>query len=541
MSNSKHKLNQIPKDGWEGLKENFKTEAISGFMVFLLALPLSIGIAKASDFPTIFGIITAIIGGIVVSFFAGSKITIKGPAAGLIVIASGAVSAFGGGDQGWHLALATVVVAGLFQIVFGLLKFGKLSELFPNAAIHGMLAAIGIIIISKQIHTLMGIPPSELKGKEPLELLAMIPSSIMHENAHITEIGIACLFILIIHSIIKNQKVKKIPAPLIVLIVAIPLGIALHIKTEGAVSNFALVKVGNIIETLKQGFINVDFSGISSNVGVFIEYVILFALIGSIESLLTIKAMDNIDPYERKSDANKDLVAVGIGNALSGIIGGLPMISEVARSSANIGYGAKTRWSNFFHGLFLLLAVLFAVPLIEMIPNAALAAMLIFVGFRLAHPREFKNMYQIGIDQLIIFVATIITTLATDLLIGVGTGMAMEIIVNFIHGTSFSKLFKVYYDVTQMNENQIYVDVKSELVFTNCYGFKVKLNQLPKGKIIDIHLADAKVVDHSSIVSLDEFQRNYEREGGQVKIGGHDDHKKVSNHPKATRKKKIIA
>jgi len=539
MSNSKHKLNQIPKDGWEGLKENFKTEAISGFMVFLLALPLSIGIAKASDFPAIFGIITAIIGGIVVSFFAGSRITIKGPAAGLIVIASGAVSAFGGGDQGWHLALATVVVAGLFQIVFGLLKFGKLSDLFPSAAIHGMLAAIGIIIMSKQIHTLMGIPPAELKGKEPLELLAMIPSSIMHENAHITEIGIACLFILIIHSIIKNQKVKKIPAPLVVLAVSIPLGLALHIKTEGAVSNFALVKVGNIIETLKQGFINVDFSGISSNVGVFIEYVILFALIGSIESLLTVKAMDNIDPYERKSDANKDLVAVGIGNTLSGIIGGLPMISEVARSSANIGYGAKTRWSNFFHGLFLLLAVLFAVPLIEMIPNAALAAMLIFVGFRLAHPREFKHMYQIGIDQLIIFVSTIITTLATDLLIGVGTGMAMEVIVNFIHGMSFSKIFKADYVVTQMNENQIYVDVKSELVFTNCYGFKEKLNQLPKGKIIDVHLAHAKVVDHSSIVSLEEFQRNYEREGGQVKIGRHDDHKKVSNHPKATRKKKM--
>jgi MFS superfamily sulfate permease-like transporter len=539
MTNSKHKLHQIPKDGWEGLKENFKTEAISGFMVFLLALPLSIGIAKASDFPAIFGIITAIIGGIVVSFFAGSKITIKGPAAGLIVIASGAVSAFGGGDQGWHLALAAVVVAGLFQIVFGLLKFGKLSDLFPSAAIHGMLAAIGIIIMSKQIHTLFGIPPAELKGKEPLELLAMIPSSIMHENAHITEIGIACLFILIIHSVIKNQKIKKIPAPLVVLAVSIPLGLSLHIKTEGAVANFALVKVGNIVETLQKSFINVDFSGISSNIGIFIEYVILFALIGSIESLLTVKAMDNIDPYERKSDANKDLVAVGIGNTLAGIIGGLPMISEVARSSANIGYGAKTRWANFFHGLFLLVAVLFAVPLIEMIPNAALDAMLIFVGFRLAHPREFKHMYHIGIDQLIIFVATIITTLATDLLIGVGTGMAMEIIVNFIHGMSFKKLFKADYVVNQINENHIQIDVKSELVFTNCYGFKEKLNQLPKGKIIDIQLADAKVVDHSSIVSLEEFQRNYEREGGLVKIGGHDDHKKVSNHPKATRKKKM--
>lgn len=535
----KNKILEIPKDGWEGLKENFKGEAIAGFMVFLLALPLSIGIAKASDFPAIFGIITAIIGGIVVSFFAGSRLTIKGPAAGLIVIASGAVSAFGGGDQGWHLALATVVVAGLFQIVFGLLKFGKLSDLFPSAAIHGMLAAIGIIIISKQIHTLFGIPPAELKGKEPLELLAMIPSSIMHENAHITEIGIACLFIMVIHSLINNQKIKKIPAPLIVLAVSIPLGFALHIKTEGAIANFALVKVGNIVETLQKSFINVDFSGISSNIGIFIEYVILFALIGSIESLLTVKAMDNIDPFERKSDANKDLVAVGIGNTLSGIIGGLPMISEVARSSANIGYGAKTRWSNFFHGLFLLLAVLFAVPLIEMIPNAALAAMLIFVGFRLAHPREFKHMYHIGIDQLIIFVATIITTLATDLLIGVGTGMAMEIIVNFIYGMSFKNIFKADYVINQINENKIQVDLKSELVFTNCFGFKEKLNVLPKQKQITIYLADAKVIDHSSIVSLEEFKKNYEREGGTVSIDGHDQHAKVSNHPKATRKKKI--
>jgi MFS superfamily sulfate permease-like transporter len=535
----KNKILEIPKDGWEGLKENFKGEAIAGFMVFLLALPLSIGIAKASDFPAIFGIITAIIGGIVVSFFAGSRLTIKGPAAGLIVIASGAVSAFGGGDLGWHLALATVVVAGLFQIVFGLLKFEKLSDLFPSASIHGMLAAIGIIIMSKQIHTLLGIPPSELKGKEPLELLAMIPSSIMNENSHVTEIGVACLFILVIHSLINNQKIKKIPAPLIVLAVSIPLGFALNIKTEGAIANFALVKVGDIIETLQKSFINVDFSGITSNTGIFIEYVLLFALIGSIESLLTVKAMDNIDPFERKSDANKDLVSVGIGNTLSGIIGGLPMISEVARSSANIDYGAKTRWSNFFHGLFLLLAVLFAVPLIEMIPNAALAAMLIFVGFRLAHPRKFKHMYHIGIDQLIIFVATIITTLATDLLIGVGTGMAMEIIVNFIYGMSFKNIFKADYLINQINENKIQVDLKSELVFTNFFAFKEKLNVLPKQKQIIIYLADVKVIDHSSFISLEEFKKNYEREGGIVNIGGHDSHYSISSHPKATRKKKM--
>ncbi|MEI6021153.1 MAG: SulP family inorganic anion transporter, partial [Bacteroidota bacterium] len=188
----------VPADGFAGLKENFSKDALSGFLVFLLALPLSLGIAKASDFPAIFGIVTAIIGGIIVSFFAGSKLTIKGPAAGLIVIASGAVTVFGGSEIGWKLALGAVVFAGFIQIIFGVLKLGSFADFFPNAAIHGMLAAIGIIIMSKQIHSLLGIDPKVLKGKEPLELLAMIPNSLMHENAHLTEIGLACLAILVI-------------------------------------------------------------------------------------------------------------------------------------------------------------------------------------------------------------------------------------------------------------------------------------------------------------------------------------------------------
>ncbi|MDP2387632.1 MAG: SulP family inorganic anion transporter [Bacteroidota bacterium] len=532
-----NKLMQTPKDGFAGLKENFASEAVSGFMVFLLALPLSIGIAKASDFPPIFGLVTAIIGGIIVSFFSGSKITIKGPAAGLIVIASGAVSTFGGGEKGWHITLAAIVVAGLLQVVFGVLKFGKLSDLFPGAAIHGMLAAIGIIIMSKQIHTLLGIPPSELNGKEPLELLAMIPQSLLHENAHVTEIGIACLLILIAMSYVKNQKIKKIPAPLIVLAVAIPLGFALHIKTEGSIANFALVKVGSIAAEFKNGFVNVDFSGISGNIGTFIEYVVLFSLIGSIESLLTVKAMDNLDRYERKSDANKDLWAIGIGNVLSGIVGGLPMISEVARSSANIEYGAKTRWSNFFHGLFLLLAVLLAVPLIEMIPNTALAAMLIFVGFRLAHPKAFKHMYHIGIDQLIIFCVTIFMTLATDLLIGVGSGMFLEIIINMFHGARFKNMFRAKCNIIN-GEHEVNVIIHSELVFSNFLGLKNKLNELPEGKKIMIHLTDSKVIDHSSLVALGEFEKNYERKNGKVILIGLGEHTKVSHHPQSTVKKK---
>jgi MFS superfamily sulfate permease-like transporter len=537
---STKKLLQIPKDGWAGFKENISSDALSGFLVFLLAMPLSLGIAKASLFPMIFGLVTAIIGGIVVSFFMGSRLSIKGPAAGLIVIVSGSVTAFGDGEQGWHLALGAIVVAGIVQVLFGVLKLGKLADFFPSAAIHGMLAAIGIIIMAKQLHLLFGINPGDLKGKEPLELLAMLPSSIMHENAHLAEIGIACLLIMVVMSLVKNQKIKKIPAPLIVLAVSIPLGFALHIKTDGAISNFALVKIGSIFDAFKNGLVNVDFSGISSHTGVFIQYVILYALIGSIESLLTAKAMDGIDPYKRKTNFDKDIIGVGIGNTLCGIVGALPMISEVARSSANISYGAKTRWANFWHGVFLLLAVLFAVPFIEMIPNVALAAMLVFVGFRLAHPREFKHMYHIGLDQLIIFCITILTTLATDLLIGVGTGIVLEMAINFIHGATFKHFFKAKYEIAQTDET---IDVKlhSELVFSNFLAVKKKLATLPKGKKVTIHLEDAKVIDHSSQVALEDFLKDYERDNGTVEITGHHEHATVSHHPKCTKKKKKMA
>jgi MFS superfamily sulfate permease-like transporter len=524
-----------PAEGFQGLKENFKADAMSGFLISILALPLSLGIAKASDFPPIFGLVTAIIGGIVVSFLSGSRLTIKGPAAGLIVIASGSVAAFGGGETGWHLTLGAIVVAGMLQILFGLLKLGKLADFFPGAAVHGMLAAIGIIIISKQIHLLMGIDPATLNGKEPLELLSMIPASITHENAHLTEIGIACLAILTGFSFVKNKKIKKIPAPLIVLIVAIPLGYVLHVKDEAEIHNFALVKVGSLIDVMSEQAINVDFSGMRSQTGTFVEYVILFALIGTLESLLTAKAIDDLDPYQRKSNFNKDLTAIGIGNTISGILGGLPMISEVARSSANVENGAVTRWSNFFHGVFLLIALLVGVKLIEMIPNAALAAMLIFVGFKLTHPKEFIHMWRIGIDQFIIFVATVIITISTDLLIGVGSGIILEIIINLIHGTSFMNLF--YSKVSfVLGDNDIQVNISGDAVFSNLIGIKKKLYYLPPGKNVTLNLSELKVCDHSTLHLFSFFKNEYEGTGGKLQITGLENHKAIAKSPTSTRK-----
>jgi len=534
------KIKQIPLDGWAGLKQNFSKDAMSGFMVFLLALPLSLGIAKASEFPPIYGLVTAIIGGVLVSFFSGSYLSIKGPAAGLIVVVSGAVNAFGGGEKGWHLALAVIVTAGLIQILFGLLKLGKFSDYFPNAAIHGMLAAIGIIIMSKQFHFLIGVDPALLKGKEPLELLRMIPNSLMHENLHLAEIGFACLMVLILLSYIKNQHIKKIPPPMVVLAIAIPLGYLLHIKTDGVVHNYALVNVRNIIDVVKESLINVDFSGFITHTGTFIQYVVLLALIGSIESLLTVKAIDGMDPYKRKSNPNKDLTAVGIGNTLSGMLGGLPMISEVARSSANVSNGAQTRWANFFHGLFLLLALVLAVPVINMIPNAALAAMLIFVGFKLAHPKEFKHVWHVGKDQFFIFLVTLILTLATDLLIGVLTGIVLEVIINFIHGASLKEVFTSKGIEVVIEKEKIRLILGSNTVFTNILGLKKNMDSIPQGQNVVIDFSKAKIVDHTSMLSIHHFADLYHYNGGHVHFVGNHHLVKTGHDKNSTHKHSSI-
>ena len=519
---------QVPKDGWAGLKENFITDATSGFVVFLLAMPLSLGIAKASDFPPIMGLVTAIIGGILVSLFSGSRLTIKGPAAGLIVVVAGAVAGFGGGEQGWELALGAMVIAGLIQILFGLLKFGKLVDIFPLSAIHGMLAAIGLIIIVKQIPVFLDVNPGLYRGMSTIEMITSIPFFLSNFDPKATLIGAYSLAIMLGWPYLKDFKLGKIPAPLMVLLVAIPSELAMDFKhTEPP---YALLHIGNLVDHLS---FNADFSGIFQT-GTFIKYVVMFALIGSLESLLTVKAIDLIDPYKRKSNTNKDLIAVGVGNTVSALLGGLPMISEVARSSANVNQGAKTRWANFFHGFFLLVFVLVATPVIELIPNAALAAMLITVGIKLAHPKEFVHTFQIGKEQLAIFLITIIFTLVEDLLVGIAAGVLLKMILHLANGTPISSFFKAPTQVS-FNGNQYLVEIDKAAIFSNYLGIKRKLEEIPGGFQVTIDLKNTKLVDHSVMENLHRFQDAYADSGGSVRIIGLENHKAVSNHSLAAR------
>lgn len=520
---------KTPPDYLLGLKECWKSDVLSGFLVFLIAMPLSLGIAKASDFPPVMGLLTAIIGGVVVSMIAGSKLTIKGPAAGLIVIAAGAVSEFGGGETGWHLALGTIVVAGIIQILFGVLKLGSLSSFFPTAVIHGMLAAIGLIIFSKQIHTLLGIDPKTLAGLGPLALYAQVPHSIMTANPMIALIGIISLIIVFGLPQINNRYVKRVPSPVIVLLVAMPLAAFLDFKeTQPA---FSMVKIGNFID----GFaVNVDFSG-WQNTGVFIKYVVLFALIGSIESLLTVKATDGMDPFKRKANANQDLIAVGVGNTIAGVFGGLPMISEVARSSANVNNGAQTRWANFFHGVFLLLAVIFIPFIIELIPNTALAALLIGVGYRLASPKEFISTYKVGSEQLVIFVTTIFFTLADDLLIGVFAGIGVKLLIELMKGVSFKYMFSISADVENLDKDKYLVKITSPATFSNLISFKSKFDPIPKSANVTLDFTKSILADHTFMEMIHHYEEEFHDNGGHLTVVGFENHHYASAHPQAAR------
>ncbi len=528
MSTDK-KVASVPKDGIEGLKENFEQDLTSGFVVFLLALPLSLGIASASEFPPMMGVVTAILGGLAATFFTGCKLAIKGPAAGLIVIVAGAVTEFGGGIEGWKLALGVLFVSGLVQVLFGLLKWGKFVDIFPLSAVHGMLAAIGLIIIAKQIPVLLNVDASLVSGKGPLELLAAVPEFIANLNLYPAIIGAVSLVIMFAWKMVKHPTLKMIPGPLLVLLFAIPAGMYYNI---GQGNPSALLKVGSLVDQIG---INVSFGGLQM-AGLFVKYLVMVSLVGSLESLLTVKAIDLLDPWKRKSDPNKDLIAIGITNSAVALLGGLPMISEVARSSANISQGGRTRWANFFHGLFLLISALTAYQLLELIPNAALAAILIAVGYNLAHPKEFRHTYKIGSEQLAIFVTTIFFTLFEDLLIGIASGMILKAVIHIFRGASLRDLFRVSIE-KEVNGEEHRIMLRSAAVFTNYLKLKDELYAIPAGGHIIVDCTGACLVDHSVLENMHRFSEEYEASGGRVSFLGLDELKASSDHPLSARYK----
>ncbi|MDB5256565.1 MAG: sulfate transporter [Chitinophagaceae bacterium] len=532
--------NAIHEDGIDGLKQNWKQDMLSGFLVFLIALPLCLSVSSASGFPPISGIFTAIIGGLLVSFIGGANVAIKGPAAGLIVIAIGAVTELGAEStdpmRGYELTLAAIVISGIFQSLLGILRAGSLSDFFPTSAVLGMLSSIGIIIFAKQAHVALGV---KLDDKDPLALLAEIPHSIATMNPEIAIIGIVSLIILFTLPLVKNKYAKMIPAPMIVVLIAIPLGfyfdldhdhkyLFLHDEYELG-PNFLVTLPSNVLD----GMHYPNWSAIGT--WALWKYVILFTLVGSLESILSSKAIDILDPYKRKTKMNKDLIGVGIGNTLAGLIGALPMISEIVRSSANINNGGRTKWSNFFHGGFLLLFVALLPGLIHHIPLAALAAMLIYTGYRLASPKVFRETLKVGIGQLIVFVFTILVTLATELIIGIVAGIAMELLIQLVNGVKVNYLFSSDVTISSKDKNEHTLSVNGVLTFSNYLGLKKKLDQFTLNDRLQLDLSHVEYVDHTVMEHLHHLGEDYHRAGGELKVIGTERLKPMSAHPLSDR------
>jgi len=506
------------------LKSHWKGDLLSGFLVFLLALPLSLGIARASGFPAAMGVLTAIVGGIVTPIFRVSPLTIKGPAAGLITVCSGAFLEFGG-EQFWPMVTAAVLVAAALQWVLALARLGTLSDLFPPSAVHGMLAAIGIIIISKQIPVLLGVEPQLYAGKAPLVLLSEIPAFVRAARPEPALLGVLSMVLLFGYPLIQRGWLKNVPAPMWVLALSIPGALLLNFRAEQP--PYILVHIGDFWGAMG---LHIDFS--LAGQWVFWKYVFMFLFVNSLESLLTVKAIDAMDPLKRTSDYNADLFGLGTGNFIAALLGGLPMISEVVRSSANVGFGARTKAANFFHGLFLLLSMLFLIPVIELIPNASLAALLIFAGYRLASPRQFGRALGIGRAHLLVLLVTIAVTLVEDLLLGVASGIVLKLLLNWAMGAKPGGFFKLNFAFHREGGIQR-LEIRSTVQFTHLVALKKVLAQANPAIPLHIDLTPCDFADHCFVSFVLEYCARARSEGRDVQLLGLSEMKPRSRHPEA--------
>jgi MFS superfamily sulfate permease-like transporter len=478
----------------------------SGIVVFLVALPLCLGIALACQAPLISGIIAGVIGGIVVTSFSGSVLSVSGPAAGLTAIVLSAVATLGS----FQVFLAAVMFAGVLQIVLGILKAGSIGNYIPNAVIKGMLAGIGIILIIKQIPHLIGYdkdPEGDFyfERNEGENTFSDLFNMIHYITPGAVIIGIVSFAIIIIseRAFYKQSKVLSlIPGPLLVVIAGILLNVAFRSHEQLAVSSEHLVNLPVIsnLSDLNAVMMFPDFSWMASQK--FWVVVVTIAIVASLESLLSIEATDKLDPKKRDSNSNKELMAQGIGNVLCGICGALPVTAVIVRSSANINAGAQTKFSAIFHAFLLVVTVLAIPTILMLIPNASLAAILIATGYKLAKPSLFKEHYEKGYDQLLPFVITIVVMLLTDLLKGVGAGLIVSII--FIIRANISYSFETAKDIID-NKLHYMVKLPQHITFFN-KGFLIRyFSSIKEDSIVIIDGSINKTIDKDAKDVIQDF------------------------------------
>lgn len=489
------------------LTDYLKTDLLSGMVVFFVALPLCLGIALASGAPLFSGIISGIIGGIVVGFLSNSQLSVSGPAAGLTGIIMLAIPNLGS----YQLFLLAVILAGAMQIILGFLRAGTISNYIPTNVIEGMLTAIGIIIILKQLPHAIGYDADNegdfffLEDKTGHNTISAIVDAINFTHWGAVTIAVISLLIIIYWSKIPFlKKLTNVPPAVVVVLI----GILINEIFKALGSNFAITQPEHLVnlpipksfDSFIGQFSSPDFSGIQ-NKKVWIVAVTI-ALVASIETLLCIEAADKLDPMKRYTNGNRELKAQGIGNILSGLIGGIPMTSVIVRSSANINAGAKTKISAIAHGVYLLIAVLAFPSLLNKIPLASLAAILIMVGYKLASPTVFTHIWKNGVYQFAPFIITVIAVVFIDLLKGVGIGLVVSIVFILVGN------MEVACFLTKEEDEQgttIHLKLAQEVSFLNKAAIKKILSQLPQNVNVIINAEQTVYIDYDVLQIIQDF------------------------------------
>jgi MFS superfamily sulfate permease-like transporter len=531
---------EIPKTGWQGLTSHWKNDIIAAVSVSLVALPLSLAIAVAIGIPPIAGLITAFVGGVVTTFFRSSKLAINGPAAGLIGVVLAAILSFqdesNSAIQAYQYVLAAIIVAGGLQVLIGLLKWGRIADIFPTTVIHGILASIGIIIFAKQMHVAMGTTST---AENTVGILKDIIYKLPEINPYIAIISGIGLVLLIFHARISYKVFHFIPAPVWVLAVSVPIVLLYgHLDSEGTmIFGSAFTQPENYLIDVESNWMdNLPFPDFSKvHTFSFWAAVVSINLLSTVITLAGAKAVDALDPYKRTTNMNRDLVGVGLSSMVSGALGGLPVITVIVRSTVNVHNKAKTKWSNFFHGLFIALFVLFLIPVIQLFPKAALAAVLVFTGIKLASPRKFVEIYKQGLEQLVFLISTVVITLYKDPLIGLLGGMAITLVAHLlISRVSIPQFIQMVVNSgTRLRENQdgsYTLKVKGVANFLSMLRLKGLLETVPAGTNLQVDLSRTRLVDLTFQEKLIEFRREHRLTGGKVQIVGLTQHVAASNH-----------